>query len=572
MLREPFAHVAPLAPEGNALSQAESPPTPYTTLSRRALLLALGGLMLTLLLAALDQTIVGTAMPRVIADLRGFEHYAWVTTAYLLTSTAVVPIVGKLTDLYGRKRFLLWGVAVFLGASMLCGLAQDMTQLIVFRGIQGLGGGVLMATVFAAVSALFPPRERARYQGLFGAIFGLASIIGPLIGGYLTDYLSWRWVFYVNLPVGLIALVILWWSFPEVREQRGGRPRIDFAGSFTLVAGVVPLLLALSWGGGEYPWTSPQIVGLLVFSGAMVVLFLLIETRAPEPIIPLRLFRINAIAISSFGLATMAAAMFGTILFIPLFLQGVVGSTAAESGSVLAPMMIAMVVMSTAAGQLIARTGRTKVFGVAGLAISATGFYLLSAMGPDADYGTVMRNMIIIGIGLGPSMPTFTLAAQNAVPFSELGVVTSVTQFARSMGGTLGAAAFGSLLASRFGPALQRALPADLAASVPPERLAPLADPQALLSPQALAAMRESLTQLVPGNPQAAALLIEALRVALATSLREVFLAGALLATLAVAITLLMKEVPLRSHVQREASAERQAETAGATGGELAVK
>jgi len=539
----------------------------YPTLDRRSLLLAIGGLMLTLLLAALDQTIVTTAMPRVIAELRGFEHYAWVTTAYLLTSTAVVPIAGKLTDLYGRKGFLLWGVTAFLLASGLCGLAQDMTQLIVFRGLQGLGGGVLMATVFAAVSALFPPRERARYQGIFGATFALASVVGPLIGGYLTDYLSWRWVFYVNLPVGFIALIMLWSFFPDTSQPREGRPRIDFAGAAALVAGVTPLLLALSWGGLEYPWASPQIVGLLVFAAAMAALFLRIEARAPEPIIPLRLFRINAIAVSCFGLAVMAAAMFGTILFIPLFLQGVVGRTATESGSVLAPMMIAMVVMSTAAGQLIARTGRTKVFGVAGLGISAFGFFLLSGMGPDADYWTVVRNLVIIGIGIGPSMPTFTLAAQNAVAFSELGVVTAVTQFARSMGGTVGAAAFGGLLVSRFGPSLQRALPPELSSSVPPQQLAELADPQALLSPQAMAAMRESLTQLVPGNPQAAAALLEALRLALATSLHEVFLAAACLATLAVAVTLLMKEVPLRSHTPYDAAAARPAEKSG----ELAV-
>ena len=545
-------------------------PTPYN-LSRRSVLLAVGGLMLTLLLAALDQTIVGTAMPRVIAELRGFEHYAWVTTAYLLTSTAVVPIVGKLTDLYGRKRFLLGGVAAFLVASAVCGLSQNMTQLIIFRGLQGLGGGVMMATVFAGVSALFPPRERARYQGLFGATFGLASIIGPLVGGYLTDYLSWRWVFYVNIPLGFVALVVLSSFFPDIKQQRAERPRIDFAGAATLVAGVAPLMLALSWGGREYAWASAEILGLLIFSVVMIVAFLVIEARSPEPIIPLRLFRVNPIAVSSFGLATMSAAMFGTILFIPLFLQGVVGSTAAQSGSVLAPMMIAMVVTSTLAGQLIARTGRTKPFGIFGLAVAALGFFLLSAMGPDADYITVVRNMIIIGIGIGPSMPTFTLAAQNAVPFSELGVVTSVTQFARSMGGTLGAAAFGSLMTSQFAPSLQRALPPNVSSSVSPDRLAQLADPQALLSPQALAAMQNALTQLVPGNSEAAAAILAALRVALASSLHEVFFAGACLATLAAGVTLLMREVPLRSHREVPAVA-RQAETGGATGAELAVE
>jgi EmrB/QacA subfamily drug resistance transporter len=539
--------------------------TSYPTLDRRSLLLAIGGLMLTLLLAALDQTIVATAMPRVVAELRGFEHYAWVTTAYLLTSTAVVPIVGKLTDLYGRRIFLLGGITAFLIASALCGMAQDMTQLIIFRGLQGLGGGVLMATVFSAISALFPPRERARYQGLFGSIFALASVVGPLIGGYLTDSLSWRWVFYVNIPVGFVAFMMLWSFYPETSRPREGKPRIDFAGAVTLVAAVTPLLLALSWGGITYAWASPQIVGLLLLAGTMTAVFLWIETRAAEPIIPLRLFRINAIAVSCFCLALMAAAMFGTILFIPLFLQGVVGTTATQSGSVMAPMMIAMVLTSVAAGQLIARTGRTKPFGVGGLGVAAAGCFLLSSMGPDADYWTVVRNLVIIGIGIGPSMPTFTLAAQNAVAFRELGVVTAVTQFARSMGGTIGAAAFGALLTSRFGPALQQAIPQELSGVVPPERLAELADPQALLSPSALAALRDGVTQLVPGNSQVAAAILEALRLALSSSLTAVFLGTAFLATLACGAALLMKEVRLRAHEPAEATTPARAAELAAT-------
>src|SRR5438105_1765886 len=413
--------------------------TSFHALPRRDLVLTVGGLMLGLLLAALDQTIVGTAMPRIVAELRGFEHYAWVTTAYLLTSTAVVPISGKLSDMYGRKFFLLGSSIMFVLSSALCGLSQDMTQLIVFRGLQGIAGGVLTSTVFTVISQIFPPAERGRIQGVFSGIFGLASIIGPLLGGYLTDNLSWRWVFYVNLPVGVIAIAVLWLSFPNIRPVLRER-RIDFLGAGTLVAGVVPLLLALSWGGNDYPWASPTILGLFGIAAIMLVVFGIVERRAAEPIIPLSLFGNRIVSVSVLALMLMAIGMFGTILFIPLFIQGVIGTSATQSGTVMMPMMMVMVTSSILGGQNISRTGRYKLIGLFGMTVMALGLFLLSGMGPNTDYLTVVRNMIIIGIGLGPTMPVFTLAAQNAVKMSQLGVVTSMTQFSRSIGSTLGVA------------------------------------------------------------------------------------------------------------------------------------
>src|ERR1700716_1309213 len=287
-------------PQSPAAVPVETRPpvaTSFHALPRRDLVLTIAGLMLGLFLAALDQTIVGTAMPRVIADLQGFQHYAWVTTAYLLTSTTVVPISGKLSDLYGRKVFLLGSSALFILTSGLCGLSQDMTQLIIFRGLQGLAGGVLTSTVFTVISQIFPPAERGRIQGVFSGVFGLASIVGPLLGGYLTDNLSWRWVFYVNLPVGLVALIVLWFSFPNIRPVIRER-RIDFLGAATLVAGVVPLLLALSWGGNDYPWNSPVIVGLFTVAAVMLIIFIQIERHAAEPIIPLSLFRNRIVSVS----------------------------------------------------------------------------------------------------------------------------------------------------------------------------------------------------------------------------------------------------------------------------------
>ena len=520
-------------------------PSGYHELPRNRLVMTIVGLMVTLLLSALDQTIVGTAMPRIIAELQGFDHYAWVTTAYLLSSTAVVPIVGKLSDIYGRKLFLIGGTTLFVLASALCGLSQNLTQLIVFRGLQGIGAGVLMSMVFTTISSIFPPASRGKIQGVFTSIFGFASIVGPLLGGYLTDSLSWRWVFYVNLPLGMIALAVLWLGFPNIRPARTDRP-IDVAGAITLVLGVVPLLLALSWGGVEYPWGSPQILGVLAFAAVMIGVFLWIEAHAPEPIIPLQLFSNRIIAVSTLAMLCVTMGMFGTILFVPLFIQGVIGTSATQSGTVMMPMMLTIIVGSTVGGQFISRTGRYKLVALFGLSTAALGMFLLSTMGPDASYLTVVRNMMIVGLGLGPTMPVFTIAAQNAVSFSQLGVVTSVTQFARSIGGTLGAALFGSLLVNRFGSALQEALPPTAAAVIPPDQLARIQNPQVLLNPQISASIREGLAAAGPQSAQAYDTLIASIRMALAASLHETFLGGAVIVALGAVAVVFLREIPLR--------------------------
>jgi EmrB/QacA subfamily drug resistance transporter len=407
-----------------------------------------------------------------------------------------------------------------------------------------------MAMVFTVISAIFPPAKRGKVQGVFGGVFGLSSIVGPLLGGYLTDNLSWRWVFYVNLPVGLGALAVLWFAFPNLRPRRTERP-IDFLGAATLVAGVVPFLLALSWGGSEYPWASGQIVGLLLFAALMLIVFGLVEARAAEPIIPLGLFRNRIIAVATLALTLVATGMFGTILFVPLFIQGVIGTNATQSGTVLMPMMGTMVVASIVSGQVISRTGRYRLVGLFGLTTTALGMFLLSRMGTDTDYPTVVRNMVIVGLGLGPTMPVFTLAAQNAASLGQLGVVTSLTQFARSIGGTLGAAIFGSLLANRFGPALREALPAQIAASIPPERLAEFQNPRALLNPQASDGMREGLAQFGPQGAQAFEALLGAIRVALATSLHEMFLVGSVIVAVGAVVVLFLKEIPLKKSYGR---------------------
>ena len=519
--------------------------TSYQSLQKRDLVLTVAGLMLTLLLAALDQTIVGTAMPRIIADLHGFEHYAWVTTAYLLTSTAVVPISGKLSDMYGRKIFLLGSSAGFVLTSALCGISQDMTQLIVFRGMQGVAGGVLTSTVFTVISQIFPPAERARFQGIFSGIFGFASIVGPLIGGYLTDNLSWRWVFYVNLPIGIVALSVLILSFPNIRPDVRKR-YIDYWGAVTLILGVVPLLLALSWGGNDYAWGSPLIIGLFALAAVMLVVFGLIESRTIEPIIPLSLFGNSIVSVSVGAMSIMSMGMFGTILFIPLFIQGVIGTSATQSGTVLMPLMITMIGSSVVAGQIISRTGRYKLSGLIGMTGMSIGLFLLSGMGPDTDYLTVVRNMIIIGLGMGPTMPVFTLAAQNAVRVNQLGVVTSLTQFARSIGSTIGVALFGSLLTNAFAPAFRGALSPEVTTNVPAAVLAQFDNPQILLSPNVANVLRD---QLVSSGPQGATMfdaLFVAIKVGLVGALHDVFLVGAALGVVGIGLTLFLRELPLR--------------------------
>jgi EmrB/QacA subfamily drug resistance transporter len=484
-------------------------------------------------------------MPRIIAELQGFDHYAWVTTAYLLTSTAAVPIVGKLSDIYGRKLFLIGGTFFFVLSSALCGLSQDLTQLIVFRGLQGAAGGIMMSMVFTTVSSIFPPAQRGRVQGVFTGVFGLSSVIGPLLGGYLTDALSWRWVFYVNLPLGMAALAVLWWGFPNIRPNRTDRP-IDVLGSVTMLLAVVPLLLALSWGGTEYPWASAPIVGLLAFAAVMTGVFLWVESRAPEPIIPLSLFKNPIVSISVLAMLCVTMGMFGTILFVPLFIQGVIGTSATQSGTVMMPMMLMIILGSLAGGQVISRTGRYKLVALFGLSVAAFGMFLLSLMGPDTPYWMVIRNMMVVGLGLGPTMPVFTIAAQNSVPFTQLGVVTAVTQFSRSIGSTLGAAVFGSLLINRFGSALHEALPQNAQAVIPAEQLARIQNPQVLLNPQMAAAIRSGLEA---AGPQAAAAydtLIGAIRTGLATSLHETFLTGAMIVAVGVVVVLFLKEIPLR--------------------------
>jgi EmrB/QacA subfamily drug resistance transporter len=516
----------------------EPPPASFSELSRREVRLTLAGVLLVMLLAALDQTVVGTAMPRIIADLHGFEHYAWVTTAFMLTSTAVVPIVGKLSDLYGRKRFYLLGLIVFLLGSALCGAAAGMTALVLFRGLQGVGAGIVQAIAFIVIGDLFPPAQRGKLQGLFAGVFGLAALIGPPLGGYLTDALSWRWIFYVNLPLGLVALLVVLRFFPHVvpKREHGG---VDYAGAVTLVCGVVPLLLALSWGGRDYAWTSPLVLGLLALAAAMLAAFVAVELRAREPIIPPSLFQQRAIALAITASFMLSVGMFGTILFFPLFVQAVLGASATTSGRVFLPMMAGMILASVASGWAISKFGRYKPAAVVGPAVMTVGMLAMSRLGPTTSLLTAGLVLFVVGVGLGTVFPVYTIVVQNAASADTLGAATSAAQFFRQIGGTLGAAVLGALLTARYADAIQAEL-ARAGVRLSPEQAAAIMNPQALLGGAEGSALSAGPT--LPGSGAVA----EAVRLALASSLQGLFLVGALAVALALVASTLLPEVPLR--------------------------
>ena len=406
---------------------------------KRTRIIVTAGLAAGILVAALDQTIVDTAFPRMIADLGVVTIFTWVITAYMLASTAVVPVVGKLADLFGRKIFFLGGLVLFVGGSALCGQAQSMTQLIIFRAIQGLGAGALMPIVLTIIGDLYPGNERAKLQGVFGGIFGLASIIGPKLGGWLTHNLSWRWVFYVNLPVGLVAFLII---LLGLKESRGEKRPIDYWGAVTVTTGISALLLALVQGGNEFPWGSWQIVSLFALAAVTLTAFIFIERRVPEPVLNFQLFKNRTYAVMSAVAMLMSVGMFGTIIFVPWFIQGVVGVDPNVAGSVMTPMMFSVVAFSMTAGRIVTRVAYRWVIG-AGFLFVATGMFLMTGWSVETTQLQATLVTMVVGAGLGCIMPIMTLAVQNAFPPHFRGQVTSGVSFFRSIGATVGASVFG---------------------------------------------------------------------------------------------------------------------------------
>jgi EmrB/QacA subfamily drug resistance transporter len=477
------------------------------------------GLMLTLLLAALDQTIVATALPKIVSDLGGITQYSWVFTAYMLTSTVTVPLYGKLGDVYGRKYLFLGAIVIFLVGSVLCGIAQGMTQLVLFRAVQGIGAGGLFPLSLAVIGAIVPPRDRGRYQGLIGAVFAASSIIGPAVGGFIVDNTSWRWIFLVNLPVGGVALAVISVTMPLRAPQT--RHSIDWLGAGVLSGATTALLLGLVWGGRDHGWTSGHVLLALAAAAVGFALFALVEWRAEEPIIPFDVLRNPVVASSVACFALIGMAMFGTISYVPLFVQGVIGTSATSSGVVLTPLMLGATITSFFTGQLISHTGRYRWNVVVGPLVLAAGMFLLWRMSVDTTNAQAARNMVIAGIGLGSMMQVFVISVQNAVPRARIGSATALTQFSRQMGATIGVTVMGAIV--------NHGLPAAAAGgrdAVPIHRLPP------------------------------------ALRAALAGALHPAFLAATIVSVVVWVIAVVgVKEVELRESVDEIAAVDASAGT-----------
>ncbi|WP_397538810.1 MDR family MFS transporter [Rummeliibacillus pycnus] len=511
------------------------------------------GLLVAMLFAALDNTIVGTAMPRIVGELGGLGVMTWLTTAYMLTSTTVVPVAGKLADMIGRKSVYVTGIIIFLIGSALCGMANSMTQLIIFRGIQGLGGGVMMPMAMIIIGDIFTGAQRAKWQGVFGAIFGLSSVIGPQIGGWIVDAANWRWVFYINMPVGILAAILI--SLGLKNRKLEGPIKIDFAGIFTMIVGVVSLLLALTFGGKDYPWGSWQIVSLFAISAVFLTSFVIVESKSSEAILPMHLFKNKTFSILNGIGFLMSVGMFGAIMFVPLFMQGIIGMSPSQSGTMMIPMMVSMMVASIFGGQIVRKIG-VKPQIITGMIIMGLGFWLLSTMGIDTTKLVAMSFMATLGLGMGLVMPILTLALQESFPKSELGVVTSSSQFFRQIGGTFGMTILGAIMNYRSTNLLTEKLVPTLE-KLPPEAGALVQQFEGMIkeSPQGVYSMLLSPETLEKIPTSIQNMMIPILKSTLVDALHSVFLVGLIFVILGAILSFFMKKIKL-SDPKKEAKGD----------------
>jgi EmrB/QacA subfamily drug resistance transporter len=505
-------------------------------------MIIMSAVMVSMLFSALNQTTIGTALPRIITDLGGLEYFSWVFTAYILASAIPAVLVGRISDIYGRKPFILSGLIIFTFGSLLCGLSTTIVQLILFRAVQGIGGGIIMATTFAAVGDLFVPRERGKWQGILGAMFGLASVFGPALGGLIVDHWHWHWVFWIFTPLGLIAYGMIWYLFPAKTHYE--EHTIDYLGAVLLLLIIVPMLIAFSLAGQRYAWGSPMVVGLLFGTILALVLFIRVESQAKDPMLPLFLFHDPIFSLSNAITFLMGVGMFGALIYLPLFLQGVQGYTAMHSGVMMVPMTLALVAASIFGGRWMTRTGRYRKLALAGVSIATLGLYLLSLISQTTGLVQLVVTVMLIGTGLGIGMPVFTLSIQNALKHRYLGVATASVQLFRQIGGTIGVALMGTLL----NHTIARNIAERIAAlpgleDLPPEMLAQLQNPRILVNPASL----HHLTETLPASLQSRVpLMVESLKLSLQDALCVVFFSSAMAMMATIVLVWLLREIPLR--------------------------
>lgn len=533
----------------------------HLTLKRKVSIMI--AIMAAMFFAAINQTITSTAMPRIIAILDGMDYYTWTINIYLLTSTIATILVGKLSDMFGRKPFILIGILFFMLGAFLTGTSTDVYQFIIYRGIQGIGAGIIQSTAFMSVGDLFPPRERGKWMGLMTAVFGFSSVLGPTLGGYLVDNIEWRWLFWIFLPLGVVAFIMIMTLFPKVERKTG--QSIDYLGSLFLTTAIVPLLLAFSWAGTEYPWGSPEIIGLIAASVVSAIIFIFVETKAKEPVLPLSLFKNSVVTVSNLIGFIMNFGLMGAMIYISFYVQGVLGISPTYAGYVTIPMSVFMMGMSAVVGQLIAKSGKYKRYALLGVPIMIVGMGIMVFM--DNLWLTVVST-IIFGIGLGLGMPVFSLATQNAVSHKELGVATASSQLFRNLGGTIGIAVMGTVMSNNLTKNLKDALQSESApdfSSLDPQmaqQMLSFANPQTLMNKPLIEQTQVSL----PADVQPLFLqMIDSIRDALGNTLSMVFLTGMLVLVVALLLVFFLKEIPLRT--TNQAAAPKSEDSEGKSGG-----
>ncbi|OME03986.1 MFS transporter [Paenibacillus odorifer] len=538
-------------------------------LSNKRKLSIMIAIMAAMLFAAINQTITSTAMPRIIAILDGMDYYTWTINIYLLTSTIATVLVGKLSDMFGRKPFLLAGILLFMVGAFLTGTSSDVYQFIIYRGIQGVGAGIIQSTAFTAVGDLFPPRERGKWMGLMMAVFGFSSVLGPTLGGFLIDNMDWHWLFWIFLPLGVVAFVMILTLFPK--GKRGESTSIDYLGSLLMTTTIVPLLLAFTWAGTEYDWGSSQILGLLAGTVVSALLFIFVESKAKNPILPLHLFKNSVVTISNIIGFIMNFGMMGAMIYLSFFVQGVLGISATYAGYVTMPMSIVMVVASALTGQKMAKKGKYKRYALIGIPIMIAGMTIMVFMN---NVPMAVLSMIVFGLGLGLGMPVFSLATQNAVSHTELGVVTASSQLFRNLGGTIGIAVMGTVMSNSLTKNLKEALQSSSApdfTQIDPklaEQMLSFANPQALMNKPLLEQTQASL----PADVQPVFLqMIEGIRDALGQTLSSVFLTGTIVLVVAFVLVFFLKELPLRTSNQMPVPEEAEQDLSNMKSSKLAV-